>query len=165
MAGQTLANIGGVHEPSIEVVHEGPLSIVTFNGAARDDEYRAYLAQMTEIMERNVALFDNHVVIHDCSYWTRSNPTHRKMQAEWIARNEATLKKGTAGITFVFTSMLVRGAFQALLWLTNMPTEYTITATLSQSLDWARDAQGPSFPAGFAARILVRDAARRARSA
>jgi len=155
----------GVPEPTIEVVHEGPLSIVTFNGAATDDEYRAYLVRMTEIMERNVALFKNHVVIHDCSYWTRSNPTHRKMQAEWIARNEGTLKRGTAGITFVFTSMLVRGAFQALLWLTTMPTEYTITATLSQSLDWARRVQGASFPEAFAARMLTRDEVRRARSA
>ena len=60
----------------------------------------------------------------------------------------------TGGVTFVFDSALVRGMFTALMWLTRMPTDYVITATLEESFAWARGIQGDAFPERFATRIL-----------
>lgn len=134
----------------IVVTSDGPLIIVTYFGAATNDQYAAYLEELTAITRRN-ANNRNMMVINDATRWIRSNAEQRRMQADWIAQNTEVLRGRTAGVSFVISSAVVRGGLTAILWLSNMPCPYRVTATLEESLDWARELQGAAFPARFAA--------------
>lgn len=137
----------------IVVTSEGPLIIVTYYGAASNDQYAAYLEELTAITQRNQER-KNMVVINDATRWIRSNAEQRRMQAEWIAKNTEVLGSRTAGVSFVISSAVVRGGLTAILWLSNMPCPYRVTATLDESLAWARELQGAAFPAKFATSAL-----------
>jgi hypothetical protein len=137
----------------IVVTTDGPLILVTYYGAASNDQYAAYLQELTAITQRNERA-TNMVVINDATRWIRSNAEQRRMQADWIAKNAEVLRGRTAGVSFVISSAVVRGGLTAILWLSNMPCPYRVTATLEESVQWARELQGAAFPAGFAANAL-----------
>jgi hypothetical protein len=133
----------------IVVTSDGPLIIVTYYGAATNDQYAAYLDELTAFTQHNRNR-TSMVVINDASRWIRSNAEQRRMQADWIAKNTDMLRERTAGVSFVISSAVVRGGLTAILWLSNMPCPYRVTGTLEESLEWARELQGASFPAAFA---------------
>ena len=137
----------------IVVTSEGPLILVTYYGAASNDQYAAYLEELTKITQRNQHN-RNMVVINDATRWIRSNAEQRRMQADWIAKNTEVLRGRTAGVSFVISSAVVRGGLTAILWLSNMPCPYRVTGTLTESIDWARELQGAAFPASFASSAL-----------
>jgi hypothetical protein len=138
----------------IRIIEEGPLMLVTYYGAATDEQYEAYLAKMTRFVAEKRDKYTNMVVINDTTRWIKSNANQRRMQADWIAEHAQLMRERTAGVAFVISSTLVRGGLTAVLWLTKMPCDYKIVATLEEAFAWGRELQGAHFPERVAREAL-----------
>lgn len=116
------------------------LTIVTFYGAATDDEYAEHLQEMTAIIERNRHRYQRMAVINDATRWLQSNAVQRKMQSDWMVKHDAEMRFKTAGVAFVITSALVRGGLNAVLWFAPLPCPHKIVATMEEAEAWAQAA-------------------------
>lgn len=112
-----------------------PLVLVTFAGTATDAEFQSYLERMeTLVLQRR----ETNCTILDASRAGDTPAKQRRMQAEWLKRNDALLKAYSVGTAFVITSPLVRGLLTAILWLTPMPTAHVVVASIDEAEAWAR---------------------------
>lgn len=111
-----------------------PLVVVEFNGTATDQEFDAYLEQMTKlVLERR----KKNVTIFDATRSGDTSPKQRRKQAEWLKSNAEMLRMYSLGTAFVITSPLVRGMLTAILWITPMPAPHTVVATYGEAERWA----------------------------
>ena len=127
---------GAVQKP-IVIEQREALTVVTYHGAATEEEYAAYLAEMSLIIERNRHRYQRLAVINDASRWMRSSPLQRKMQADWMLKHDAEMRFRTAGVAFVITSAIVRGGLNAILWFAPLACPHKIVATLAEAESWA----------------------------
>jgi len=111
-----------------------PLVVVTFEGSVSDQEFERYLARLDTLWGRNV----RSAIVLEASRADRSPATQRRMQAEWLKKNDYLLRAHSAGTAFVISSALVRGSLTAILWLQPLPTPYIVVATLAEAERWAR---------------------------
>lgn len=124
----------------IVIEQRDAIATVTFFGAATDEEYAAYLEEMTAVMERNRHRYPRLAVINDATRWLQSNAMQRRMQADWMVKHDAELRYKTAGVAFVITSALVRGGLNAVLWFAPLPCPHKVAATLQEAEAWAQAA-------------------------
>lgn len=124
-----------VAEP-IKLDVRGPVTIITYLGAATNEQYEAYLVELTSILTSSAARYARVGQVHDATAWTRSNAHQRQMQADWIKENMTVLRACGGFSAFVFKSALIRGGLTAVMWLVPMPGPYKICATLDEALDW-----------------------------
>lgn len=125
------------HKP-IVIEQREALTIVTYYGAATDEEYAAHLQEMTALIERNRNR--RMAVINDATRWLQSNAMQRKMHSDWMVKHDAEMRFKTAGVAFVITSALVRGGLNAVLWFAPLPCPHKIVATLEEAEAWAQAA-------------------------
>ncbi len=112
-----------------------PIVTVTFRGDATDAQFRAYLDQMTRMVDRR----EKNAVIMDAREAVRTPPIQRRMQSEWMKTHHDSLARWSVGTAFVITSPLVRGVLTAILWLSPMATPYTVVGTVEEAESWARE--------------------------
>jgi len=113
---------------------EFPLLVVTFEGSVDDQEFDRYLAQLDALWQRKT----RSVIVLDATKATRSTPTQRRKQADWLKENELLLRAYSAGTAFVISSPLIRGGLTAILWLQSLPTPHVVVGTLREAEHWAR---------------------------
>jgi hypothetical protein len=111
-----------------------PIVVVTFVGAATDAEFQDYLASMENMM---VMRRGTNCTILDATRAGNTPALQRRMQADWLKRNEELLRKHSAGTAFVINSPLVRGLLTAILWMSPMATPHTVVASLDEAERWA----------------------------
>ncbi len=129
-----------------------PIVVVTFDGPSTDAEFRAYLDDMTRLV---VARREPNVTILDARAAGSTPATQRRMQADWLEKHDAELRRYSAGTAFIITSAMVRGILTAILWLQPMAAPHVVVATFEEAEAWAREqlrARGVAAPATRAAR-------------
>jgi hypothetical protein len=124
-----------VHAP-ITCQTRGPITIITYHFGATDEQYEAYLQELTAILEEGAKRYARLGQIHDASAWVRSSAQQRRLQAEWLNRNRETLRACGGFAAFVFKSALIRGGLTAVMWLANMPGPYKVCGTVQEALSW-----------------------------
>jgi hypothetical protein len=113
---------------------ELPLLLVTFEGAATDAEFEAYLAAMSALLERRMIT----ATVLDARRASGAGAAQRRRQAEWMKEHAALMRQYSAGTAFVIESALVRGVLTAILWLQPMESPHIVVATLSVARVWAK---------------------------
>jgi hypothetical protein len=111
-----------------------PLVLVTFVGGATDAEFQDYLDRMEKLV---VLRRETNCTILDATRAGDTPAKQRRMQSEWLKRNETLLAKYSAGTAFVITSPLVRGLLTAILWVSPMAAPHTVVATVDEAEAWA----------------------------
>jgi hypothetical protein len=113
-----------------------PIVTVRFKGSATDEEFRAYLRDMSEQI---LARRQKTVTILDAGTWSTSTATQRQLQAEWLREHKDELKRFSLGSAFVIRSPLVRGVLTAIFWIQPMETAHVVVPTVAEAEAWARD--------------------------
>jgi len=106
-----------------------PVVIVHFDGQWHDEEFETYLDGMTEVLMRPGV----RALIYDASNCTSVSASQRRMKAEWMKQNRATISHCTAGIAFVLPGALVRGVLTAILWMSPLPAPHAVVASLDEA--------------------------------
>ena len=105
---------------------------VRFVGVLTDDAFRAYLAEYGAILAKG----ERYGIVFDATQAGRPTAVQRRMQSEWIQANDALLRKLCVGGAFAISSALVRGAMQAILWVSPLPFEHVVVEKVADADVW-----------------------------
>jgi len=126
-----------------------PLVMVTMKGQLTDAQFSEYLERLDGNLQRR----ERCVVVVDALNATNTPASQRKMQADWMANNEALLGKYTLATVMVIGSPVMRGILTAILWLQPIPCPWSVVGTRAAALrkadEYLREAGLP--PVGDAA--------------
>jgi hypothetical protein len=112
-----------------------PVYVVTFSGSVSDQAFENYLAQLTRLLASSGA----RALVFDARTGTPAPASQRQRQAQWIREHQAEVRRNTAGIAFVLSSAIMRGALTAIMWLAPLPCPHHITPNFEQGMRWARE--------------------------
>ncbi|HSC89002.1 MAG TPA: hypothetical protein VLC09_17090 [Polyangiaceae bacterium] len=116
-----------------------PLIVVTYPEDTTEAEFVEHLGKLSANIRRTAAAQSQTALIYDITSGYRAPARVRQQQADWMKANASQIKGHCAGIAFVMTSSLVRGALTAILWMSAMPTAYTVVATVAEAESWCAD--------------------------
>lgn len=112
-----------------------PLVVVTFEGQLTDDEMTKYLEDMeTRVLGRRMP----YAVVVDATRSRGIDARQRRIQADWLRRHEAEIRRFNRGTAFVITSPIVRGALTAIFWIQPLPSPHVVVSTFDQAEAWCR---------------------------
>ena len=112
-----------------------PLVVATFDGVADSDaEFLAFLEEVS-VFRRG----EPYALVLDASEAQGATARQRRLQADWLAENHASIQTHCMGISFVMKSALVRGMATAVMWLSPMPCEYRFCATVGEARAWCEE--------------------------
>lgn len=109
-----------------------PKVMVRYVGAISDDAFRAHLADFSALLAGG----KRYGVVFDATSAERPSAVQRRMQSDWIERNKSDIRAMCVGGAFAITSPFVRGAMQAILWVSPMPFEHVLFATVPEAEEW-----------------------------
>jgi hypothetical protein len=126
-----------------------PIRRVTVKGTITETAVRAYLADAARLLENGA----EHVLVYDLLRMNALGAVHRRIQAQWIAEHRLAIRKLCRGAGFAMCSAVQRGALTALLWLTPLPFDHAIFATVAEAESWAlQQIKHPARPKGWGRR-------------
>ena len=105
---------------------------VRFVGALTDEAFRAYLNEYGALLARG----ERYGIVFDATQADRPTAVQRRMQSEWIHANEPVLRRLCVGGAFAISSSLVRGAMQAILWVSPLPFEHVVVERVADADAW-----------------------------
>ena len=114
-----------------------PVIIRRVLGLPSNEQMAAQLRATAEHMRACAAERRRTVTIVDLAQADQAPAVQRKMQAAWVAENEALLREVSLGTAFVVPSALVRGALTAIFWIKPPPHEYALCPSFDEAVDWA----------------------------
>ncbi len=124
-----------------------PLVVLRFEGSPSDEEFSRYLDQVA----REVFALDRpHGMVVDAARLTSMSAKQRRMQAEWMEKHDATVRRNSVGNALVITSPIIRGALTAILWIRPMPGDHVVVSTYGEAERWIVEklrARGLTVPA------------------
>lgn len=109
-----------------------PKVIVRYVGAISDDAFRAHLVDFSALLSSG----RRYGVVFDATDAERPSAVQRRMQSDWIAQNTSDIRAMCVGGAFAITSPFVRGAMQAILWVSPMPFEHVLFGTVREAEEW-----------------------------
>ncbi len=112
-----------------------PLVVYRFRGRVSMEEMNDYLARQDVLLARHQPTLSL-VLTEEPKLW--ETPVLRR-QAEWIKKNEETLRRYSLGAALVIESPIVRGMLKAVLWIQPMPQPYAVFPTIEEALRWLRE--------------------------
>lgn len=87
------------------------------------------------------------IIVLDASVNLVPSATVRRLQADWHREHERELEALVQSMAFVVNSRLVRGAMQAVFWLSQPAYPMTVHASLEAAIPWAiEEAAGHPVP-------------------
>jgi hypothetical protein len=110
-----------------------PLVRIRFGKEVDEAEFDQLLALLDANIKRAAAARTKTALIYDSTLGYHASPRIRKKQADWMKQNSMQSRANCAGIAFVITASLVRGALTAILWLTDMPVPYSVVGTMQEA--------------------------------
>jgi hypothetical protein len=110
-----------------------PLVVIRFEGAPSDDEFVRYL---DDVAREVFALDRPHGMVIDAARMTSMSAKQRRMQADWMEKHDASVRRNSVGNAMVITSPLIRGALTAILWIRPMPGEHVVVSTFAEAERW-----------------------------
>jgi hypothetical protein len=109
-----------------------PLVVVTFDGAAAGPSFERYLARMEQYLDRK----ERHGYLLDGREGAMMAGPERKVQAEWLKKHEANLRRYSIGTALVLRSAAVRFMLSAI-YLIQEPVAPTETfGTVEEAHRW-----------------------------
>jgi len=112
-----------------------PLYVVTHRGTVTEEEFEAYLRDVTLNMYQPQS--EKRILIQDATESAPTSAKIRRRQADWLREHENRLKFLTIATVFVIPSGFVRGVLTAILWLQPLPMPHHVCSTLAEALEWA----------------------------
>jgi hypothetical protein len=113
---------------------DGEVKIVEFVGVLDDAAFRSYLHENDALLARR----ERYAIVVDASRSGVIDSAQRKLQAEWMLQHERELRLFCAGIAFVITNPLVRGALTAITWLSPLPMPSIVVDRRESAISWCR---------------------------
>jgi hypothetical protein len=113
-----------------------PLVIIRYGTEVDEQEFEELLRLLDENIKRSLAARHKTCVIYDSTSGYQASPRIRKRQAEWMKQQSMATRVSCAGIAFVITSAMVRGVLTAVLWLSELPTPYTVVGSMHEAERW-----------------------------
>ena len=110
-----------------------PLITVRLWGVLTDDEFRAYLHGYDAAMAKGERV----LVVIDARNAEPARASQRKLQADWLAENEARIRAQLLGMAFVLASPIQRAIVTAVFWMRPLPCPHAIVASMHEAMDWA----------------------------
>lgn len=114
---------------------DADVKIVEFVGVLDDVAFRSYLDENDALLARR----ERYAIVVDASRSGVIDSAQRKLQAEWMLQHERELRLFCAGIAFVITNPLVRGALTAITWLSLPPMPSTVVNRRDTAVAWCRE--------------------------
>jgi hypothetical protein len=114
------------------------VKVVEFVGTLDDAAFRAYLADNDALLARR----ERYAIVVDATRAGVIDSAQRKLQSEWMLQHDRDLRTFCAGIAFVITNPLVRGALTAISWLSPMPMPSTVVEKREAAVVWCRERLG-----------------------
>ena len=112
-----------------------PLVIYRFRGQVSLQEMDDYLARQDVMLARHQPTLSL-VLAEEAKLWEAAV---LRRQAEWIKRNQETLRRYSLGAALVIQSPIVRGMLKAILWIQPMPQPYAVFSNVAAALGWLRE--------------------------
>ncbi|HEU4404153.1 MAG TPA: STAS/SEC14 domain-containing protein [Polyangiaceae bacterium] len=120
-----------------------PLVRITFLGEASDEAFQRYLDEYAALIKRGL-----YVTIYDARASRNTKAKNRRLQAEWLRKHDAIVRRNCLGVAFCVSSPLIRGAITAVFWLQPPPMPYFITESIAEAEAWAREKMRAGTPPG-----------------
>ena len=105
---------------------------IRFVGGVDDAAFRVSLDDTARLLARG----QRYSIVLDATRAERPTAVQRKLQAEFVSANAATLKRLCVGGAFAIASPIVRGALQAILWVAPLPFEHVVFGTTQEAEAW-----------------------------
>ena len=118
-----------------------PLLRITYDGAATEEQMRAYIDDYDAVLARR----QRYALLLDASRAAVPSPTMRRMKAEFLRDRAGVMGALCVGGAYVITSPAIRGAMSAIFWLQPLPYPHVVVASPAEGERWcrARLAAGP----------------------
>lgn len=112
-----------------------PLVFLNMSGDISPQELDEHFGEYRGLLDRNTT----YGLVYDASKIGKVDAVFRKRYAEFMKKNEADFQRLCAGVGFVITSAIVRGALTAVLWVTgSLPFPHKIFSTREEAEEWTR---------------------------
>jgi hypothetical protein len=111
------------------------LVVILFQRLASDQEFRHYLSDYIQVLER-AARFG--AVFVTASDMPMTPPRHARLQAEFMKNYRDKIAERVVGVAFSLASPLMRGVLRGILMLQPMPCPHTVVATESEGVSWVK---------------------------
>lgn len=109
-----------------------PILRLHYIGEYTDAELIDFLTELTSLF----ALPGKKVCVIDLTHATPGSARQRKLQAEWIQKNESALAQGFAAAAVVTDSAVIRGTVTAVFWIRPLPIPTHVAATVAAAERW-----------------------------
>lgn len=113
-----------------------PVFVTTSVGQASEDEWRYHLQDLSrQVLQRSQPYA---FVIDATDAGGPPSATQRRLQADWMRANAATIKTFCKGGAFVFASPVVRGIVTAIHWIAPPLYPFATFAKKTEAIAWCR---------------------------
>src|SRR5687768_7489018 len=113
--------------------HLAPLIVIRFVGPNTDDEFKAYLAELSALVKRQ----QPQVSIVDATQASPPTSTQRQLQVAWMRAEEEGMKRHGLGTALVIDSAPIRMALNLMLMVKPMVIPHLVTSSFGEALQWA----------------------------
>jgi broad specificity phosphatase PhoE len=120
--------------PLVQDDSRWPVVVDAVTGQPSDEDIRSYNARRAERLSRA----ERHVQVMDGRSGMRLSPRHRRMIAEFDARNREAQRRSLAGVALVTQSVALRALLRAIYRLTPSVRPRRPCGSLDQATTWAR---------------------------
>ena len=107
--------------------------VITFLEVMTDPEYKEHLRAFTAIFDATGPL----ALVFDGTNARGQPASQRRMMAEWIKANRATLQSKCVALALITPNPLVRGLVTAIFWVSPPPVEHAFFSSLQEGVSWA----------------------------
>ena len=112
-----------------------PMVTVTFSGKVTAAEMAEYLTAM----ERYHRSDDRYIGLVSIRDLKPPDASIIRIQADWVKKHEAQLRKQSLGVALVLPSLWMVGMVRAVLWIQPMPQPYFICASVDEAMPWLQE--------------------------
>ena len=122
--------------PPIEIDRsQNLLVVVRFHSTPTDDEFRQYLADYTQVLEKDPRLGAVFVTTPEMPM---TPPRHVRLQAQFMKQHRELIEKRVIGVAFSLPTPLMRGVLRGVLMLQPMPCPHTVVGTEAEGVAWIK---------------------------
>ena len=122
--------------PPIEIDRsQSLLVVVRFLRGPTDDEFRQYLADYTQILEKEPRLGAVFVTTPEMPM---TPPRHVRLQAQFMKEYRELIEQRVVGIAFSLPSPLMRGVLRGVLMIQQIPCPHTVVGTEAEGVAWIK---------------------------
>ena len=110
-----------------------PVLLIRYPDDSAPGQYAEMLARRSRYFDRR----ERHVIVHDMSRSRVSNShDNRRLQMEWLKREEARIREWSLGTAFIINSTPLRLILSVMLHLRPLPMPHLVVPQLQEARPW-----------------------------